>query len=48
MAKGQINVRLDEDLAKRLEALARRTGRIETFSASNRFRIFWKTRRSTF
>ena len=31
MPKSQINVRLDEDIVERLDALARKTGRTKTF-----------------
>ncbi|HAA79006.1 MAG TPA: CopG family transcriptional regulator, partial [Microbacteriaceae bacterium] len=34
MPKTQINVRLDEDVAQRLEALALKTGRTKTFYAT--------------
>ena len=34
MAKNQVNIRLDQDLVKRLDNLAQRTGRTKTFYAS--------------
>lgn len=40
MPKTQINVRLDEDLAKRLEALALKTGRTKTFYATEALHEF--------
>lgn len=33
MPKSQINVRLDDEIAERLDALARKTGRTKTFYA---------------
>jgi len=33
MPKSQMNVRLDNDIVERLDALARRTGRTKTFYA---------------
>ena len=44
MAKAQINVRLDEGVAKRLEALAQRTGRTKTFYATEAIQEFLDNR----
>lgn len=40
MRKTQINVRLDEDVVKRLDALAVKTGRTKTFYATEAIREF--------
>lgn len=48
MAKTQINVRLDEDVAKRLEALALRTGRTKTFYATEAIHEFLDEREDYF
>lgn len=40
MRKTQINVRLDEDVVKRLDALAVKTGRTKTFYATAAIREF--------
>jgi len=40
MPKTQINVRLDEDVAQRLEALALKTGRTKTFYATEAIQEF--------
>ena len=48
MAKTQINVRLDDDVAKRLEALAQKTGRTKTFYATEAIREFLDDREDYF
>jgi RHH-type rel operon transcriptional repressor/antitoxin RelB len=48
MAKQQINVRLDEDFAQRLEALAQRTGRTKTFYAELAIQEFLEDREDYF
>ncbi|MDA7814912.1 TraY domain-containing protein [Pontimonas sp.] len=48
MAKTQINVRLDEDVAKRLEALALKTGRTKTFYATEAIQEFLDDREDYF
>ena len=48
MAKIQINVRLDEDVAKRLEALAQKTGRTKTFYATEAIHEFLDDREDYF
>ena len=48
MAKTQINVRLDEDEAQRLEALALKTGRTKTFYATEAIREFLNDREDYF
>ena len=48
MAKTQINVRLDEDVAKRLEALAQKTGRTKTFYATEAIQEFLDEREDYF
>lgn len=40
MGKIQINVRLDDDIAHRLDALAKRTGRTKTFYATEAIKNF--------
>lgn len=40
MGKTQINVRLDDDVARRLEALALKTGRTKTFYATEAIEEF--------
>lgn len=40
MGKTQINVRLDDDIARRLEALALKTGRTKTFYATEAIEEF--------
>lgn len=48
MAKTQINVRLDEDVAQRLEALALKTGRTKTFYATEAIHEFLDDREDYF
>jgi RHH-type transcriptional regulator, rel operon repressor / antitoxin RelB len=48
VAKTQINVRLDDDVAKRLEALAQKTGRTKTFYATEAIREFLDDREDYF
>lgn len=48
MGKNQINVRLDEDVAKRLEALAQKTGRTKTFYATEAILEFLDDREDYF
>ena len=48
MAKTQINVRLDDDVAKRLEALAQKTGRTKTFYATEAIQEFLDDREDYF
>ena len=48
MAKTQINVRLDHDVAKRLEALALKTGRTKTFYATEAIHEFLDDREDYF
>jgi RHH-type rel operon transcriptional repressor/antitoxin RelB len=48
MAKIQINVRLDDDVAKRLEALAQKTGRTKTFYATEAIHEFLDDREDYF
>ena len=48
MAKTQINVRLDDDVAQRLEALARKTGRTKTFYATEAIHEFLDDREDYF
>lgn len=48
MAKTQINVRLDEDVARRLEALALKTGRTKTFYATEAIHEFLEEREDYF
>ena len=48
MAKTQINVRLDEDVAQRLEALAQKTGRTKTFYATEAIQEFLDDREDYF
>lgn len=48
MGKNQINVRLDEDVAKRLEALAQKTGRTKTFYATEAIHEFLDNREDYF
>lgn len=40
MAKTQMNVRIDKELASRLDALAKRTGRTKTFYAVEAIKEF--------
>jgi RHH-type transcriptional regulator, rel operon repressor / antitoxin RelB len=48
LAKRQINVRLDDDVVKRLEALALKTGRTKTFYATEAIREFLDDREDYF
>jgi RHH-type rel operon transcriptional repressor/antitoxin RelB len=48
MPKTQINVRLDEDVAQRLEALALKTGRTKTFYATEAIQEFLDDREDYF
>lgn len=48
MAKTQINVRLDEDVARRLEELALKTGRTKTFYATQAIYEFLEEREDYF
>jgi RHH-type rel operon transcriptional repressor/antitoxin RelB len=48
MPKTQINVRLDEDVARRLEALALKTGRTKTFYATKAIQEFLDDREDYF
>lgn len=48
MAKTQINVRLDDDVARRLEALALKTGRTKTFYATEAIQEFLDDREDYF
>ena len=48
MAKIQINVRLDNDVARRLEALAIKTGRTKTFYATEAINEFLDEREDYF
>ena len=48
MAKTQINVRLDEDVAQRLETLALKTGRTKTFYATEAIHEFLDDREDYF
>ncbi len=48
MSKTQINVRLDEDVAQRLEALALKTGRTKTFYATEAIQEFLDDREDYF
>ncbi len=48
MPKTQINVRLDEDVAQRLEALALKTGRTKTFYATEAIQEFLGDREDYF
>jgi len=48
MPKTQINVRLDEDVAQRLEALALKTGRTKTFYATEAIQEFVDDREDYF
>lgn len=48
MAKTQINVRLDEDVARRLDALALKTGRTKTFYATEAILDFLEEREDYF
>jgi RHH-type rel operon transcriptional repressor/antitoxin RelB len=48
MPKTQINVRLDEDVAQRLEALALKTGRTKTFYATAAIQEFLDDREDYF
>jgi RHH-type rel operon transcriptional repressor/antitoxin RelB len=48
MPKTQINVRLDEDVAQRLEALALKTGRTKTFYATEAIQEFLDHREDYF
>ena len=48
MAKTQINVRLDDDVAQRLEALAQKTGRTKTFYATEAIQEFLDDREDYF
>lgn len=48
MAKTQINVRLEDDVAQRLEALALKTGRTKTFYATQAIHEFLDEREDYF
>ncbi|MGA0211247.1 MAG: type II toxin-antitoxin system RelB family antitoxin [Pontimonas sp.] len=48
MPKSQINVRLDEDIVERLDALARKTGRTKTFYAVEAILQFLEDREDYF
>lgn len=48
MAKTQINVRLDDDVVRRLEALAQKTGRTKTFYATEAIHEFLDDREDYF
>lgn len=48
MGKTQINVRLDDDVARRLEALAVKTGRTKTFYATEAIQEFLDDREDYF
>jgi RHH-type rel operon transcriptional repressor/antitoxin RelB len=48
MPKSQINVRLDEDIVERLDALARKTGRTKTFYAVEAILRFLEDREDYF
>jgi RHH-type transcriptional regulator, rel operon repressor / antitoxin RelB len=48
MAKTQINVRVDEDVARRLEELAQKTGRTKTFYATEAIHEFLDDREDYF
>lgn len=48
MAKTQINVRLEDDVAQRLEALALKTGRTKTFYATQAIHEFLEEREDYF
>ena len=48
MSKSQINLRLDNDMVERLDALARRTGRTKTFYAVQAIQQFLDDREDYF
>jgi RHH-type rel operon transcriptional repressor/antitoxin RelB len=48
MPKSQMNVRLDEDIVERLDALARKTGRTKTFYAVEAILQFLEDREDYF
>ena len=48
MPKSQMNVRLDEDIVERLDALARKTGRTKTFYAVEAILQFLEEREDYF
>lgn len=48
MAKTQINIRLDDDVARRLEELAQKTGRTKTFYATEAIHEFLDDREDYF
>ncbi len=48
MPKSQINVRLDDEIVERLDALARKTGRTKTFYAVEAIHQFLEDREDYF